>query len=83
MGKYFVDFKEEAKNDILKIRKSGDKSTIKKLEKIILELSNNPTIGVGNENWYIVFFAKVSTSFFCKNSLCLTFCSNRLALAIS
>ena len=48
MGKYFVDFKEEAKNDILKIRKSGDKSTIKKLEKIILELSNNPTIGVGN-----------------------------------
>ena len=48
MGKYFVDFKEEAKNDILKIIKSGDKSTIKKLEKIILELSNNPTIGVGN-----------------------------------
>lgn len=44
MGKYYVDFKEEAKNDILKIRKSGDKSTIKKLEKIIFELSNNPTI---------------------------------------
>ena len=48
MGKYYVDFKEEAKNDILKIRKSGDKSTIKKLEKIIFELSNNPTIWVGN-----------------------------------
>ena len=64
MGKYFVDFKEEAKNDILKIRKSGDKSTIKKLEKIILELSNNPTIGVGNENWYIVFFCKSFYFFF-------------------
>lgn len=48
MGKYHVDFKETAKIEILKIKKSGDKSTIKKLEKIILELEDNPKIGTGN-----------------------------------
>jgi toxin YoeB len=48
MGKYFVDFKETAKIEIAKIKKSGDKTTIKNLEKIIVELSNHPTSGIGN-----------------------------------
>jgi hypothetical protein len=33
MGKYHVDFKETAIIEILKIKKSGDKSSIKKLKK--------------------------------------------------
>ena len=48
MGKYNVDFKETAKIEILKIKKSGDKSSIKKLEKIVLELEIHPQIGTGN-----------------------------------
>ena len=48
MGKYNVDFKETAKVEILKIRKSGDKSSIKKIEKIILELEIHPQTGTGN-----------------------------------
>jgi toxin YoeB len=48
MGKYLVDFKETAIIEILKIKKSGDKSTIKKLEKILLEFEDNPKIGTGN-----------------------------------
>ena len=48
MGKYNVDFKETAKIEILKIKKSGDSSSIKKLEKIILELEDNPKTGTGN-----------------------------------
>lgn len=48
MGKYIVDFKETAKNEIVRIYKSKDKTTIKKLEKIVLELSENPTKGIGN-----------------------------------
>ena len=48
MGKYFVDFKETAKMEIAKIKKSGDLATFKKLEKIIIELSDHPTSGIGN-----------------------------------
>ena len=44
MGKYFVDIKDEAKIHFLKIYKSGDISSIKKLNKIIIELSNHPVI---------------------------------------
>jgi toxin YoeB len=39
MGKYRLEIDKNAKNDFDKIYKSGDKATIKKLEKIILELS--------------------------------------------
>jgi toxin YoeB len=48
MGKYFIDLKETAKIEISKIEKSGDKATIKRLNKIILELSEHPTTGTGN-----------------------------------
>jgi len=48
LGKYFVEIKDEAKNHFLKIYNSGDRATIKKLEKIILDLSNHPKSGIGN-----------------------------------
>ena len=48
MGKYFVDITEKAEYDILKIRKSGNKGNINKLNKIIAELALSPTIGTGN-----------------------------------
>lgn len=48
MGKYRIKIEEEAKKDLQKIYKSGDTSSIKKLEKIILELSEHPTLGIGN-----------------------------------
>ena len=48
MGEYFVEFKETAKMEIAKIKKSGDLATFKKLEKIIIELSDHPTSGIGN-----------------------------------
>ena len=48
MGKYFVDITEKAEYDILKIRKSGNKADINKLNKIMAELALYPTIGTGN-----------------------------------
>ncbi|MFT4061350.1 MAG: Txe/YoeB family addiction module toxin [Edaphocola sp.] len=48
MGKYFVEIEKDAKKDIQKIYKSGNKADIKRLEQIISELSKNPRIGIGN-----------------------------------
>jgi len=48
MGIYFIEITEKAEADISKIKKSGDKATIKKLEKILLELIDHPMIGTGN-----------------------------------
>jgi toxin YoeB len=48
MGKYFVEIKDEAKNHFRKIYNSGDQTTIKRVEKILLELSNHPKTGIGN-----------------------------------
>jgi toxin YoeB len=47
MGKFELKIEDKAKDDFYKIRKSGDKATIKKLEKIILELSEHPKTGIG------------------------------------
>ena len=47
-GKYLIEFKETALNDLRVIKKSGDKSTIKKLDKILLELKDHPQFGTGN-----------------------------------
>ncbi len=44
---YSLDFTDEAKLGISKIKKSGDQSLIKKLTKILLQLSENPMIGDG------------------------------------
>jgi len=47
MGKYFVEFDLVARNDLRAHYKSGNKVTIKKIEKILAELTENPFQGVG------------------------------------
>jgi toxin YoeB len=47
MGKFELKIEDKTKDDFYKIRKSCDKATIKKLEKIILELSERPKTGIG------------------------------------
>ena len=47
MGKYFVEFSSIARKDLQTHYKSGNKSTIKKIEKILLELTENPYFGEG------------------------------------
>ena len=48
MERYSIDLKETAKKDLRKIAKSGDKSSIRKIEKILSELSEHPTFGTGD-----------------------------------
>lgn len=48
MGKYSVDLKENARKEISAIYKSGDKASIKKIERILIELSEHPQKGIGN-----------------------------------
>jgi len=47
MGKFRVIVSENAKKDLLEIRKSGDKSSIKKVAQIISELYEHPETGIG------------------------------------
>ncbi len=47
MGKFKVIILDRAKKDLLAIRKSGDKASIKKIELIISELYVHPETGVG------------------------------------
>ena len=47
MGKYFVDFEDIARKDLKEHYKSGNKATIKKIEKILLELTKTPFFGEG------------------------------------
>jgi toxin YoeB len=47
MGKYFVEFDDIARKDLKNHYKSGNKATIKKIEKILLELTENPFSGAG------------------------------------
>ena len=48
MGKYFVDFDSIARKDLQAHYKSGNKATIKNIEKIMVELTENPFEGYGN-----------------------------------
>lgn len=48
MGKYFVDFEDIARKDLKAHYKSGNKATIKKIEKILIELSETPYEGIVN-----------------------------------
>ncbi len=48
MGKYFVELIESSKKDLQKHNKSGNKSVIKKIERILYELSEHPYTGTGN-----------------------------------
>ncbi len=47
MGRYHVDLADQAKEDFRKIKKSGDNKSIKRLERIVEELSEEPTKGIG------------------------------------
>lgn len=47
MGKYSVALSPKAKRDLLLVKKSGDKGTMKKIGKLIDELSEHPLSGIG------------------------------------
>ena len=47
MGKYRVIVSDTAKKDLLRIQKSGDKSSIRKVEQMIAELYEHPETGTG------------------------------------
>lgn len=47
MGKFEVIVSDRAKKDLLEIQKSGDKASIKKIERIISELYIHPEMGTG------------------------------------
>ena len=47
MGKFAVIVEKSAQKELLAHYKSGDKSSIKRIEQIILELSEHPETGVG------------------------------------
>ncbi|WP_236979974.1 Txe/YoeB family addiction module toxin [Membranihabitans maritimus] len=47
MGKYFVDVTDEAKKHLSFHHKSGNKSTTKRIKRIIKELSESPYSGIG------------------------------------
>lgn len=48
MGKYQVIIKSTAEKDLLAHKKSGDTASIKKILKILNELSEHPFTGIGN-----------------------------------
>jgi toxin YoeB len=48
MGKFRIEIKDLAKKQIIQHYKSGDKKSIKNIEKILLELSETPFEGIGN-----------------------------------
>jgi toxin YoeB len=47
MGKYTVILAPKAKKHFREIHKSGSKTTIRKIEKLVLELSEHPYTGTG------------------------------------
>jgi toxin YoeB len=47
MGKFKLEIMLEAQEDISKHIKAGNKSVIKKLDAIFIELTENPYIGIG------------------------------------
>ena len=47
MGRYTIEISTEALVDLSKIKKSGKKTDISKIQKIFLELETHPTIVIG------------------------------------
>ena len=47
MGRYPIEISKEALANLLKIKKSGKKTDITKIQKIFLELEIHPTVGIG------------------------------------
>jgi toxin YoeB len=48
MGKYTLKISSKARKELQEHYRSGNKSVIRKIEQIFLELSNNPYEGTGN-----------------------------------
>jgi toxin YoeB len=48
MGKYTLEISSKARKELHGIYRSGNKSVIRKIEQIFLELSNTPYEGTGN-----------------------------------
>lgn len=48
MGKFTIQIEKLAQDHLNKHIKSGDKASIKKIEKIFIELSQTPYSGIGN-----------------------------------
>lgn len=48
MGKYIVDFEPKAQKEIKEHYKSGNQASIKRIAKILIELSETPFEGTGN-----------------------------------
>ena len=47
MGRYTIEISKEALADLSKIKKSGKKTDVSKIEKIFLELEIHTTTGIG------------------------------------
>jgi toxin YoeB len=47
MGKYLIEYTETAVKELMKHKKAGNKSTLEKISRIILELENHPYTGIG------------------------------------
>ena len=48
MGKYIVDFEPKAKKEITDHYRSGNQASVKRIAKILIELSETPFKGTGN-----------------------------------
>lgn len=48
MGKFRLEIEDRARQYFIKIYKSGDTTSIKKIEKMIIELSDHLKVGIGN-----------------------------------
>jgi toxin-antitoxin system, toxin component, Txe/YoeB family len=48
MRRYEVEISAEAENDILKLRKTGERATLKKLDALLVELEIHPKSGTGH-----------------------------------
>ncbi len=47
MGRYKIEISKEALADLSKIKKSGKKTDLSKIQKIFIELETHPTTGIG------------------------------------
>ena len=47
MGRYFVVLTDSTKQQLVKLYKSGDKLLIRRIERILIELSEHPFEGIG------------------------------------
>lgn len=47
MGKYSVEISKEAREHLITIKRTGNKALMKKVERLFLELSENPREGSG------------------------------------